>query len=92
MNECLVNNGNCSDICVNDSPYYHCDCPDGGQLDPTNLNCVFNAVCQPGPGSGEETVCECLPGYQDISTNGVLNCTGRLHRVGNFSITALTTL
>lgn len=67
-----MNNGNCSDTCVNDYPYHHCECPPGGQLDPTNLyTCVFNAICN-------ETLCNCLPGYEDILRDNVLNCTGKL--------------
>ena len=38
VNECLVNNGNCSDICVNDIPYHHCECYDGDELDPTGFD------------------------------------------------------
>ena len=63
-------NGNCSHICVNEYPSYHCDCPPGGQLDPTNLTCVFNANCSTLSG------CECLPGYSDSTSNQSVNCTG----------------
>lgn len=74
IDECLVNNGNCSDECMNDIPYYHCDCPAGGQLAPNNLTCVFNANCTD---VGNEIICECLPGYSDVSMGRNLNCTGK---------------
>ena len=73
VNECLLDNGNCSDVCVNDVPFYQCECPTGAQLDPAdNLTCVFNADCS------QETGCECLPGYRNTSTDSSLNCTGKL--------------
>lgn len=68
-----MDNGNCSHLCVNEYPSYRCSCPTGGQLDPTNLTCVFNANCT---ASGDERTCECLPGYRDVSTDQILNCTG----------------
>ena len=78
MNECLPDNGNCSDVCVNDVPFYHCECPTGAQLDPANnLTCVFNADCS------QETGCECLPGYRNTSTDSSLNCTGKQHAFTN---------
>ena len=73
VNECAVNNGNCSHICVNDIPYYHCDCPSGGLLDPTNRTCVFNANCSV---DNEMFTCDCLPGYQDVRFDG-RNCSGK---------------
>ena len=75
IDECMVDNGNCSHVCVNEFPYYHCDCPPGGQLDPSNLTCVFNADCMV---IGGEVRCVCSSGYRDDSSDGVLNCTGKL--------------
>ena len=73
IDECQVNNGNCSDRCVNDIPYHHCECPPGGQLDQSNRTCVFNANCTL---QNDEVVCECLPGYNDSTFDQILNCLG----------------
>lgn len=72
INECGVNNGNCSHICVNEIPFYHCDCPSDGQLDPTNRTCIFNANCSM---ENETFTCDCLSGYEDLDSDN-LNCTG----------------
>lgn len=70
VDECLVDNGNCSDICINTIPHYHCDCTDGDELDATGFSCIRNVEC-----SGEGVNCSCLPGYQDL-TGTANNCTG----------------
>ena len=79
IDECSIANGNCSHTCVNEYPSYHCDCPPGGQLDPTNLTCVFNAVCT-------SDACQCLPGYTDSSMDHSLNCTGMFRMCSKFGI------
>lgn len=71
VDECLVDNGNCSDMCVNDIPYYHCECNNGDVLDSTGLHCIHNVECV-----GAGVNCSCLPGYNDTSTDRTLNCTG----------------
>ena len=72
-NECLISNGNCSQICVNEIPGFHCECESGQILHPDGRTCVANAQCS---GSTVETfMCVCLPGYQDVDGTG-LNCTG----------------
>lgn len=38
INECLVNNGNCSHVCVDTLVSYHCDCRAGYKLT-DNMNC-----------------------------------------------------
>lgn len=70
MDECLFDNGNCSDNCVNDIPFYHCECNHGDELDFTGLNCIHNVEC-----FGKGVNCSCLQGYQDPSGKA-LNCTG----------------
>lgn len=70
VDECLFDNGNCSDNCVNDIPFYHCECNHGDELDSTGLNCIHNVEC-----FGKGVNCSCLPGYQDPSGKA-LNCTG----------------
>ena len=72
-NECLISNGNCSQVCVNEIPGFHCECESGQILHPDGRTCVANAQCS---GSTVETfTCVCLPGYQDVDGTG-LNCTG----------------
>ena len=73
IDECSVNNGNCSDICVNDIPYHHCECEDGDELDPTGFTCIHNVQCS---GNGTNFTCSCLPGYEDTTTGHAYNCTG----------------
>ncbi len=72
IDECARSNGNCSHICVNDIPYYHCDCPPGGQLDQSNTTCIFNANCTVENG---QFSCECLSGFQDPNPLH-FNCSG----------------
>ena len=74
VDECLVDNGNCSDTCVNDIPYHHCECDDGDELDPSGLTCIHNVECS---GDGSNFTCSCLPGYEDTTTNNSYNCTGK---------------
>ena len=71
VNECLVNNGNCSDICVNDIPYHHCECNEGDELDLTGFICIHNVEC-----SGRGVNCSCRSGYEDLSGEAA-NCTGK---------------
>ena len=73
VNECFVDNGNCSHICVNDLPGYHCECGSGDLLHPNGLTCIPNANCT---GDLEMFHCECLPGYEDVTTEDSFNCTG----------------
>ena len=73
IDQCAIGNGNCSHICVNDIPYYHCDCPPGGQLDPTKINCIFNANCRM---TDNNFTCTCRSGYEDLGLKD-LNCTGK---------------
>lgn len=73
VNECLEENGNCSHTCVNDMPGYHCECDDTDVLHPNGLTCVANANCT---GDLEVFRCECLPGYEDLTTGMNFNCTG----------------
>lgn len=39
VNECLVNNGNCSHICVDTAISFHCDCRPGYQLSLDDKSC-----------------------------------------------------
>ena len=73
VDECSVNNGNCTDICVNDIPYHHCECEDGDELDPTGFTCIHNVECS---GNRTNFTCSCLPGYEDTTTGQAYNCTG----------------
>ena len=81
VNECLVDNGNCSHTCVNDFPGYHCECDSGDVLHPNGLTCIPNANCT---GDLEMFHCECLPGFEDVTTEGSFNCTGMYDRFALF--------
>ena len=39
IDECLDNNGNCSNDCVNTEGSYYCKCPAGYHLQPNNRIC-----------------------------------------------------
>ena len=69
-----MENGNCSHICVNDLPGYHCECDSGDILHPNGLTCIQNANCT---GDLEMFLCDCLPGYEDTTTEHNFNCTGK---------------
>ena len=77
-NECVNNNGDCNQTCINTIPGHQCDCIDGYTLDSDNTSCVANAVCT-------EDGCTCLDGFMDESgsasggTSGSesLNCVGK---------------
>ena len=38
-NECLLNNGGCSQLCTNTIGSYHCDCRSGYQLNHNRIDC-----------------------------------------------------
>ena len=40
INECLVNNGECSHQCYNIPGLFYCGCPEGTTMAPDNLTCV----------------------------------------------------
>lgn len=73
VDECLTDNGNCSHICINDQPGYRCECAPGDVLHPDSFTCIANVNCS---GSGSNFVCECLRGYEDLTTANNFNCTG----------------
>ncbi|XP_070532292.1 low-density lipoprotein receptor-related protein 2-like [Ptychodera flava] len=71
VNECAVNNGGCSHICVDTMTSYHCDCTPGLRLTPNNEACedvdecseVFGScshICENTFGSYK---CLCVKGY-----------------------------
>ena len=75
-----MNNGNCSQTCVNDLPDpngiipgYHCECEEGDFLHPNGHSCVPNANCSMVNDSFQ---CSCRSGYEDLNGSG-FNCTGR---------------
>jgi len=73
-NECLIGNGNCSQICVNEIPGFRCECESGQTLHSDGLTCVANAQCSGS--TVENFTCTCVPGYQDTDGTG-FNCTGQ---------------
>uniref|UniRef100_U5ER34 Putative low-density lipoprotein receptor n=1 Tax=Corethrella appendiculata TaxID=1370023 RepID=U5ER34_9DIPT len=68
-NECLLNNGGCSDLCVDTPAGYYCDCKKGFNLS-DNRTCVDINECDE-PGSCSQICtneigkfkCECMAGY-----------------------------
>ena len=73
-NECLLNNGNCSQTCVNEIPGFHCECESDHVLHPDRITCIGNAECSGN--TVENFTCQCLPGYLDLDGTG-FNCTGQ---------------
>ena len=73
VDECVNDNGNCSQICVNDQPGYHCECVPRDVLHPDGFTCIPNANCTSEDGN---FACQCLPGYVDLTTGINFNCTG----------------
>ena len=73
-NECLINNGDCSQNCTNLIPGYVCNCELGYTLDPDGFTCIPNANCSFS--NGGEFRCVCLPGFEDVGGDG-FNCTGK---------------
>ncbi len=74
-----MDNGGCSQVCVNDlpdpsgvAPGYHCECRAQDTLHPNNRTCIHNSICS---FDNEDISCSCRPGYQDPTGAG-LNCTG----------------
>ncbi|ETN65441.1 low-density lipoprotein receptor (ldl) [Anopheles darlingi] len=68
-NECLENNGGCSQNCIDTPASYYCDCKPGYKLS-DNRTCVDIDECEePGTCSQNCTnsigsfKCECMPGY-----------------------------
>ena len=91
VNECRVNNGDCSQKCVNDLPDptgilpgYHCECEVGDVLHPDGQTCIPSALCSV---VNDTFQCSCRPGYQDNSGTG-FNCTGREIKFVSHSLVA----
>ena len=82
-NECLINNGNCSQICVNEIPGFHCECESGHILHPDGITCIGNAECSGN--TVENFTCQCLPGYLDVDGTG-FNCTGQQKYIALYCI------
>ncbi|XP_026472209.1 low-density lipoprotein receptor isoform X2 [Ctenocephalides felis] len=69
QNECTVNNGGCSQTCVDTPASYYCDCLPGYHLT-TNTTCEDTNECE-NPGACSQTCinekgsfkCECINGY-----------------------------
>jgi deleted-in-malignant-brain-tumors protein 1 len=83
INQCLENNGNCSQLCRNRVPDYVCDCRDGYALDPDNFTCSDIDECLTDNGGCSQNctntdggyICECLlPGYDVVD---VVNCSSK---------------
>ena len=66
-NECLVDNGRCEGICVNDIPGHHCECLPGSALQPDRRTCLSNVMCNE---SGDN--CTCLLGFQRNDSAGTI--------------------
>ncbi|XP_030057353.1 growth arrest-specific protein 6 [Microcaecilia unicolor] len=57
INECSVQNGGCSQLCVNRPGSYHCLCHSGYALLPNNRTCVDIDECMASPGICGTAVC-----------------------------------
>ena len=85
-NECLLNNGNCSQTCVNEIPGFHCECESGHVLHPDRITCINNAECSGN--TVENFTCQCLSGYLDVDGTG-FNCTGQQKYIAQYCIISL---
>ncbi len=68
INECLINNGNCSHTCIDSPGAYKCECPRGMQLASNSTTQCISALCNPPcwPGRGvcvDKNCCRCDDGY-----------------------------
>ncbi|XP_076841668.1 low-density lipoprotein receptor [Brachyhypopomus gauderio] len=87
QNECEINNGGCSHVCVDFPSGFVCDCPAGMHL-VTDTHCkevdpcwdadVCDQVCERANGS---FTCDCYDGYVKDSEMGVCLATGDVARV-----------
>ena len=51
INECITDDNDCTDKCINNIGSYTCDCPSGETLDSDGLTCVGRLMlsCDYGP-------------------------------------------
>ncbi|XP_034035937.1 low-density lipoprotein receptor-like isoform X2 [Thalassophryne amazonica] len=76
QNECLINNGGCSHLCVDQTPGFFCDCPKNMKLIMENQCeeidvCLESDVCdQSCVHVNSSFTCDCHEGYQSSPATG----------------------
>uniref|UniRef100_UPI00358F765B transmembrane cell adhesion receptor mua-3-like isoform X8 n=1 Tax=Myxine glutinosa TaxID=7769 RepID=UPI00358F765B len=84
MNECLVNNGGCTQLCHNNAGSFHCSCLTGFQKDTTNQSacldvneCSISNACPPTSNCANTLgsyTCTCTSGYNGDTCTDINEC------------------
>nr|CAD7433326.1 unnamed protein product [Timema monikensis] len=72
VDECVINNGGCEDLCINSPGSYHCQCPKGLRLSVNGKTCLDINECLLRNGHGPcQDTCTNLHGGYTCSCDGI---------------------